>query len=260
MARTRVTFVALVIVLAVVALPAAAQQSSFSITPPPIVAPTFEKDKIDSKIRFTYASLSGNGMEFSGGGIDGLGRKAFSDNLAGDIQGGIFFLSGDLAVPGSASQTVTFMNMLFSANGEFLAYKGDVFSTLLFAGPSLNFTVGSMDYTYSCGPTTTCEDTMTMTSYLFGLQAGIQFGIKAGNFSIDPFAMFMSQQGSATVSTSFGDTTTTIDPYTTTSFGLDITYLPWNMSLSAIVQEAAKQADSDKEGIKTNIYQISWRF
>jgi len=233
-----------------------AQQQSFSITPPPIVAPTFEKDKTDTKVRFTYVSLSGNGMDFSGGGIDGIVRKGFSDSFAGDLQGGLFVIGGDIAVPGSAKQPITFMNMLFSVNGEFLIHKGDVFSTLLFAGPNMSFMVGSMEY--SCGPS--CTDTMTMTSSLVGLQAGIQFGIKAGDFSIDPFAMIMSQQGSTTVSSSFGDTTTTIDPYTTTSFGVDLTYTPWNMSLSAIVQEAAKQSDKDKEGVKTNIYQLSWRF
>ena len=233
-----------------------AQQQSFSITPPPIVAPTFEKDKTDTKVRFTYVSLSGNGMDFSGGGIDGIVRKGFSDSFAGDLQGGLFVIGGDIAVPGSAKQPITFMNMLFSVNGEFLIHKGDVFSTLLFAGPNMSFMVGNMEY--SCGPS--CTDTMTMTSSLVGLQAGIQFGIKAGDFSIDPFAMIMSQQGSTTVSSSFGDTTTTIDPYTTTSFGVDLTYTPWNMSLSAIVQEAAKQSDKDKEGVKTNIYQLSWRF
>ncbi len=236
-----------------------AQQQSFSITPPPIVAPTFEKDKTETKVRFTYASLSGNGMDFSGGGIDGIVRKGFSDNFAGDLQGGIFVLGGDIAVAGSAKQSVTFMNMLFSANGEFQAYKGDVFSTLLFAGPNMGFMVGSMDYTYVIG-TMTGTDTMTLTTSLFGLQAGVQFGIKAGDFSIDPFAMVMTQQGSTTVSTSFGDTSTTIDPYTTTSFGVDFTYTPWNMSLSAILQEAAKQSDKDEEGVKTNIYQLSWRF
>lgn len=236
-----------------------AQESSFSITPPPIVAPTFEKDKTDTKVRFTYASLSGNGMDFSGGGVDGIVRKGFSDNVAGDLQGGIFVLGGDIAVAGSAKQSVTFMNMLFSANGEFLAYKGDVFSTLLFAGPNMSFLAGSVEYTYVIG-TTTGTDTMTLTTSLFGLQAGVQFGIKAGDFNIDPFAMVMSQQGSTTISTSFGDTSTTIDPYTTTSFGVDFTYTPWNMSLSAILQEAAKQSDKDKEGVKTNIYQLSWRF
>jgi hypothetical protein len=240
----------------VVLAPQANAGNSFSISPPPIAAPTFEEGKTDGKVRFTYVSLSGNGMDFSGGGIDGIGRKAFSNSFAGDVQGGVFFLSGDIDTGGSAKSSTTFVNMLFSANGELQAYKGDVFSMLLFAGPNLNFMAGSMDIPCPIG---TCTDTATITGSLYGLQAGVQFGIKAGDFHIDPFAMIMSQQGSTTVSTSFGDTTVTIDPYTTTSFGLDITYTPWNMSFSAILQEAAKQ-NEDEEGIKTHIYQLSWHF
>jgi hypothetical protein len=232
---------------------------SFSIAPPPIVAPTFEEGKTEGKARFTYLSMKGNGMDFIGGGVDVIGRKAFSGDLAGDGQAGLFVLGGDIDAGGATKSTLTFMNMLFGVNGEYLAHKGDTFSTLLFAGPNMTFMFGSYDYTYGCGVTTTCTDTATLTGYLFGLQAGIQFGINAGDFSIDPFAMAATQSGSMTTSTSFSDNTVTIDSFTTTSFGVDITYKPWNMSLSAILQEAAKQKD-DKEGMKTTIYQISWRF
>jgi len=255
MSRAIRAFLIIATAMAGIASAAHAQQS-FSIAPPPIAAPTFEDGKTDGKVRFTYIDMSGNGTEFTGGGVDGIVRKAFSNSFAGDIQGGMFVLDGDIDM-GTSKSSTTFINFLFSANAELQAYKGNVFSALLFVGPNLNLMLGSMEIPCPIG---TCTDTATITSSLFGLQGGIQFGIKAGDFSIDPFAMIMTQQGSTTVSTSFADTTTTIDPYTTTSFGLDITYKPWNMSLSAIVQEAAKQTDKDKEGIKTNIYQLSWHF
>jgi len=54
------------------------------------------------------------------------------------------------------------------------------------------------------------------------------------------------------VSTSFGDTSVTIDPDTTTSFGLDITYTRWNMFLSVILNEAVKR----KKGVKTNVISL----
>jgi hypothetical protein len=247
--------VSALMVVAVSSFAEAAQ--SFSITPPPIVAPTFDEGKTEGKARFTYLSLEGNGTEFTGGGIDIVGRRAFSNDLAGDIQGGLFVLGGDMDTGGMKSST-TFMNMLFGVNGEYQAYKGDTFSTLLFAGPNMTFMFGSFDSTYQIMGNT-YSDTTTLTGYLFGLQAGIQFGVNAGDFSIDPFAMAMTQSGSMTSSSNAGDTTVTIDAFTTTSFGVDITYKPWNLSLSAILQEAAKQKD-DKEGIKTHIYQISWRF
>lgn len=256
MNRAISAFIIVAVAMAVIASAAHAQQSSFSIAPPPIAAPTFEDGKTDGKVRFTYIDMSGNGMEFTGGGIDGIGRKAFSNSFAGDIQGGMFVLGGDIDMLGT-KQSATFINFLFSTNAELQAYKGDVFSALLFVGPNLNLMLGSMEIPCPIG---TCTDTATITTSLFGIQAGIQLGIKAGDFHIDPFAMAMTQQGSSTFSTSFGDTTTTIDPYTTTSFGLDIVYTPWNLTLSAIVQEAAKQADKDKEGIKTNIYQLGWHF
>jgi len=230
---------------------------SFSITPPPIVAPTFEAGKTEGKVRFTYLSMEGNGTEFTGGGIDMIGRQAFSDELAGDLQGGLFILSGDMATSPTSTDNVSAMNMviLLGANGEFQAYKGDSFSTLLFAGPNMSFLFGSYDI-----QTGIYTDTITTSGYLFGLQAGVQFGISVGDVDIDPFAMVASQSGSMTMSSSYGGSqTVTIDAFTTTSFGVDLTYKPWNLSLSAILQEAAKQKD-DKEGMKTTIYQISWRF
>ena len=256
--KAAVSFLTAVSTLVLVSSFAQAGQS-FSITPPPIVAPTFEEGKTEGKARFTYLSMEGNGMELTGGGVDVIGRKAFSGDMAGDGQAGLFVIGGDIDIGTGTKTSTTFMNMLFGVNGEFLAIKGDTFSTLLFAGPNLTFILGSSEYTYTIGGNT-YTDTMTLTGHLFGLQAGIQFGISAGDFSIDPFAMVMSQSGSMTMSTSYGDTTTTIDPYTSTSFGVDITYKPWNMSLSAILQEAAKQQESDQEGMKTTIYQISWRF
>lgn len=243
----------------VILSPAAyAASNSVSITPPPIAAPTFEKDKTDAKARVTYFSVDGNDMDLKGGGADFVGRKAFTDSLAGDLQAGFFMMGGDVGT-GASKTSLTMGNFLFGVNGEFLVYRGDTFSTLLFAGPNLTLIAGSFEYQTICG-TQPCTDTATITGNLFGVQAGIQFGIKAGDIHIDPFAMVSNQSGSMTVSTSFADTTTTIDPYTTTSFGLDITYTPWNMSFSAILQEAAKQSSSDKEGVKMNIYQLSWHF
>lgn len=232
------TLVFTVAALALLASSALAQQNSFSITPPPIVAPTFEEGKSEGKVRFTYLSMEGNGTEFTGGGIDGIGRKAFSNRFAGDVQGGLFVIGGDMA-SGPTSTTkfsTTMMNLLLGVNGELLAYKGDVFSTLLFAGPNMTFLFGTFDMTIPCGVTATCTDTMTITGSLFGLQAGIQLGIDLGDVSIDPFAMMSTQSGSMTTSSSYGGSfTSDIDPYTTTSFGFDITYKPWNMSLSAIL-------------------------
>jgi hypothetical protein len=55
----------------VVPVPSATAGQSLSITPPPIAAPTFEEGMTDEKVRFTYVSLSRNG----------IGRKSFSSGF-----------------------------------------------------------------------------------------------------------------------------------------------------------------------------------
>ncbi len=231
---------------------------SFSITPPPIAAPTFEEGKTDSKVRLTYLTMKGDGSDFKGYGADAVFRNAFTGSFAGDLQLGMLALNGNMNTGAGMTASTDFVNFSFGVNGEYQAYKGDTFSALFFAGPNLTLLVGSYKYNYTIG-TTTSSDTATLTGDLIGLEGGVQFGINAGNWQIAPFATIMSQQGSITASTSYGDTTTNIKPFTTTSYGMDITYVPWGLSLSAILQEAAKQSDAN-EGIKTNIYQISWHF
>jgi hypothetical protein len=223
---------------------------SFSVAPPPIAAPTFEEGKSDGKVQLTYLTMSGNGTDFKGYGADAVFRKAFSGNFAGDFQTGMFIMSGDMNDGAGGKSSTTIGNFLFGVNGEYQAYKGDAVSVLLFAGPNITLILGN---------TKMGTETDTLSGDLFGLEGGVQLGIKAGDFQFAPFAMIMSQQGSMTVTTAYGDFTTNIDPFVTTSFGMDVAYIPWNVTLSAILQEAAKQKD-DKEGMKTSIYQISWHF
>lgn len=99
-------------------------------------------------------------------------------------------------------------------------------------------------------------DSFDATTSLAGVQVGVQLGLKAGDFHIDPFMMSTSQSGTATISTSFGDYTADIPGFTTTSFGLDILCIPANITLSSILQEAAKQ-DTDS-GYDVTIFQIAW--
>jgi hypothetical protein len=239
-------------VMAFIAPAAQAQQNSFSITPPPIATPSFEDGKVDSKLGFMVVTISGNGMDFTGGGVDFIARKAFSNTFAGDIQVGMFGMGGDIKT-GTTKESASFGDIYMSLNAELQAIKSGGFSTILFIGPNFSFLGGSSQ--------DTAGNTTSISGGLYGFQGGIQLGITAGDFIFAPFAMVMNQQGSITVTPETGPSTTvTIDPYTTTSLGLDITYKPWNLSLSAILQEAAKQTSKDPEGIKTQIIQLSWHF
>src|SRR5574340_211264 len=87
--------------------PAAAQQSNFSVAPPPITSPYFEAGKGEGKFRFTYLTIKGEGMELKGGGFDFVGRSAFSEYLAADIAFGIMFMNADFTFPDPLGGTST---------------------------------------------------------------------------------------------------------------------------------------------------------
>jgi hypothetical protein len=238
------------------ALPAGAQQSNFSITPPPIAAPTFEKDEKNVKVRGTYLSLEGQGVELSGGGVDMVMRKAFSDTVAGNFSIGMFLLDGDMDF-GTGKADLTILSEVFGLNIEVQPVKTERVNLILFGGPTFDFSQGSMETSVTV-LTNTISDTLTITTVMFGYLAGAQFGLNLGDFNISPFAMMTSKSGSSTVSSSFGgDTETDIPTFTTTSYGFDIAYVPWNLTLSSVLQEAAKQGE-ENPGFKTTIYQLAW--
>lgn len=230
----------------------AAQQSNFSVAPPPIASPYFEAGKGEGKFRFTYLTISGQGMDLTGGGFDFVGRSAFSDKLAGDVAAGMLIIGADLAGGG----TMTLVNIPISLNLELQAYKGDVMSAIVFAGPAMIMTPGSMEM--KVGTTTM---TASIFNFLYGAQAGLQLGVKLGDFTLSPFAMAQSLQGTSTVTITVSgqsqSTTTDIPAYTTTSYGADLMYTPWGLTLSSVLQEANK-ADNQTPGFKTHIYTLSF--
>ena len=253
-----------------------AAQSSFQISPPPIATPEFDAGKVDKKFSATYVGISGTGFDLSGAGVNSITRTANSDMTALDLSFGGFIMSGTMA-SGTSKGDLLVMNVPFSVNLEFQPVKNENMALILFGGPMVSLGLSSFKYQYqyqaitSYSPLTygTKTDTMTSstTTLLYGAQGGAQLGIKAGDFTISPFAMFQSQQGTSSTTTSSsssgsGSSSISIPAFTSTSYGMDILYRPWNMTLSSMLQEAAKSGSgsNSNEGFKTTIISLSWNY
>ncbi|MDH4162023.1 MAG: hypothetical protein OEW15_04960 [Nitrospirota bacterium] len=237
--------------------PARAEQTNFSVAPPPIASPYFEAGKGEGKFRFTYLTIEGQGMDMKGGGIDFVGRTAFSEHFAGDIAFGFLFMNAEFKstdpLTTGSDATMTLMNMPFSANLEVQPYKGDILSTIIFLGPAMIMTPGSMETTIM-GQTYSS----TLFGFYYGAQAGLQLGVKLGDFNLSPFAMAQSMQGTMTITDSQGNSfETDVPAYTTTSYGADLIYTPWGLTLSSVLQEA-KKTDEQTPGFKTHLYTLSF--
>jgi len=91
---------------------------------------------------------------------------------------------------------------------------------------------------------------------LYGLQGGVQMALRLGDVQVDIFGMADRKRGTQDITKTFSpNTSESISAFTTTSYGLDLMYVPWGLTLSSILQEAKQREDN---GTKTDIYTISW--
>lgn len=251
-----------------------AGQSNFSVAPPPIASPDFEAGKKEGKLTAIYIGMKGQGFEMTGGGVNFIGRKAISDTIAFDGSAGLIGINGTMSTLKDGKLSTVVFPMSF--NMEYQPVKG----LILYGGVPFMYMSSDLTYTStftycsqtttilgrtSCSRFTTISDptTVSTTAILAGLQGGAQYEFNAGNFKITPFIMFQSLGGSATTKTTstFGSSSSSsmsIPSYTQTSYGLDMLYVPWNITLSSLLQQAAKSGEN--EAVKTTIIQLSWNF
>ncbi len=257
MKRVIVRVLALSLIIGLTAINSVyAQQSNFQVSPPPIASPEFEAGQVDNKFSTTYVGMSGEGIDLNGVGVNAIFRKAGSDTTAIDFSVGVFMLGGSMDFSGVESD-MFMVNFPFSLNGEYQAIRTPSASLIFFAGPTLSLGISSLEYEYTISGTT-YSDTFTTTTLLYGMQGGAQFSATMGDFKVSPFAMVQSSAGSSSTSSGGGSTSTSISSFATISYGLDILYVPWNMTLSSILREADKSESN--EAIDTTIIQLSWNF
>jgi len=231
-----------------------AQQANFSISPPPIAYPDFEAGLQDIKIRGTYFSISGDDVEMRGGGMDWIHRISLNDMFAFDYQLGAYMMTGDAGVT-PYKMEMNLWNIPLGGNLEYLLYKSELINSLIFGGVNYTFLsseAGLKTTTVEGRTTTKTTQVMDMTGSIYGLQGGVQAGMKFGDFGAAAYASFMRQQGSFSIS--MGDYSDTVDikPYTTMSYGLDFSYS--EITLSSIMQLSSKSGDNS--GLKTYIFSL----
>lgn len=229
-----------------------AQQTNLSFTTPPIVSPTFGEGKKDMRIGLSYLTLEDDGtipntqIDMNGAGLNFAIRKAFSNYFAGDFSANIFNVNGDIIVSGSSlKQNATSLTASF--NLEIQPFKTNLLNMILFIGPTLTTSNGDYEYLVSSQ-----KHTNSYTMSLYGMQAGIQLGVKTGPVQFIPFIMRSSQQGDITT----GGNTTTIPSFNTTTYGIEIMFFN-ALSLGTMLQDTGNSKNNN--GITTTLYQIGYR-
>lgn len=268
----------------IVRAPASAGQSNFNILPTPVAYPYFEPGRTDFKITAAKADLTGNNIDLSGGGAYFIVRRAANEYIAVDGLIGGFGANGD--VPGFALPFVfgtslftpviegkgklTGFGVPMALDLEVQAIHRPGGSLLFFAGPNISFAGFTVDTPYhavsgASKAASTQFDTKASV-VIGGAQFGAQAGINLGPVTVSPFYMIITQAGSATFTFDDGyrgtdqvqTNTFNIEPYIVNSYGFDVIYRPWNLSVGTLLQSAG--STTNQAGYKLKVIQLTWHF
>lgn len=231
----------------------AATQSNFQVSPPPLPWFEFVKGQWDLRVGGNYSSLSGKDaasnteVSIKGGGANIVARYAFMDRLAFDMGYYYVYLGG--GVPNVFDMSI-FMNS-WNPNLEIQLARNEYVSWILFFGGMLSYTPVTL----------TDRTTSKATSYgaqifLAGPQFGTQLSLKAGSFAFSPFVLLQSLSGTFSISTP--SYSASVPAYTMVSFGIDATFVPWNITLSSVFNQA--QAAAQNNGFNTFYLALSYDF
>jgi len=258
----RIYLIIIILIYASLQLNAYAQQTNFQVTSPPIPWYEFSKGQKDLKINGTFLYLTGEikdpdaggDVDVYGAGASSFYRYAFKDKFAFDFGGLILGAGGNVGKYAEMSMAI----FSFPLDIEFQPVKSDRFSVILFGG--FNFTWLNLGIDFDDG---TNNGTLDLLSSMMGPQGGIQVAVKYPEFVFTPFFMITSMSGDADVkikdSTGTDVSITTGIPSTTSYFyGIDIIYLPWDLTLSSIIQQA--MSSGDNQGYKTYVFMMSYHF
>lgn len=257
----KLCFLFTILLLSSAAINTYAQQTNFQVSVPPIPWYEFSKGDKDLKVNATFLYLTGKiddpniggDVTVFGGGVSGFYRYAFKDNLALDIGGQYLQAGGDIG--NSATMDLTLFSL--PLDFEFQLVKSNDYSVLLFAGYS--FTWLNIGADFDDGTDNASAD---ISSSMRGPQGGIQAALKYPEFVFTPFFMVTRISGDAALDLDYNGSkmslTSGIPATTSFYYGIDIIYLPWETTLSSVIQQA--MSSGDNQGFRTYILTVSYHF
>ena len=102
-----------------------------------------------------------------------------------------------------------------------------------------------------------------LSATMRGPQFGAQVAFKLPEFVLTPFFMITRLSGGAKVRiddySSYPESYSSSIPATTAYFyGVDLVYLPWNITLSSLIQQISSSGQNN--GLRTYVLTVSYRF
>lgn len=224
-----------------------AQQNNFQFSPPPVPYPEFSAGRRDSALGVSFLSMSGEGISMAGLGVNGAVRKSKSEKWARGHSLGGFLMLGD--IPGLPNPAILGLNG--GLHLEYQFYKDRKKSFVGYAGGKADYSLFFFDF-----PSVSSDD-LSPGSLMFGIPFGVMARFDLGDkWKLLPFVGVTHYIGGIQIFSDFS--TEHIDGFTVPTFGADIVYVPKNISLGTLIQQAASSGSNEK--IKTFSVTFTWRW
>lgn len=257
--------------IAAAALLASAGQAgaseSFQFAPPPWNILNIRSVDVQRNMGFDYIGQSVGDFDFHAANFGGSRAVKKWENGGMSIGGNVMLLLGDGSIDAGTGKTDLMMfgegfggqfNFYFDMYGD----EEDNLSVPFYFGPhvNMNMMMGSVDIS---GPGYSDSVLITVTSIMYGWQAGVQAGLNlTDSVKFIPYVDFSQEVGGSvgtSMSSSYGSSSTSQSvksmPVAMTP-GFDFMFRKIGLSLGGAFQNSKSASDKD---VKTTMFHLRWQ-
>lgn len=224
------------------------QQTNIHVSMPPITDPDF---KHEWQISTSYISMNGQAIDATGIDINNIFMsRPIHNDKATNFTIGAALLYGDMSIDSSTNGDLSSVIIHGSSNNEYVVSRKPRSSLALFVGIPFSFGDSIIENT---------ED-VTLYSLLTGVQAGARLSLRMGNVKASPWLMvnLMGGYRERYAGGVYYENLNSggIPIFAVLSSGLEILYLPLDLTLDGMFQETLESGNN--EPIESVIIQLGF--
>lgn len=228
---------------------ASAAGGQFSIAPPPLGHPAFEKGQVQYRLGLGYKAYRDSGTDMAGPSVSLQRRQALSDRFAFNLGGVADYVSGtDYIV--SEDDDISLWQTMFHLTGEYQMRFTPKWNAILFAGPKIGY--GG----YEVEEKAPGNERIDATNEILGYVVGLQSSVKLSAIRITPFVSYEELDATHETDSSVTGTSSTDYTYEVTQYGFDVLFRGTGLTLSAIFQDLSVGPVEENY----TVYQVGYQF
>jgi len=225
--------------------------TQFTIAPPPLGHPVYEKGQVQYRAGATVRHYGSEGTDLTGSTLGLSRRQTLSDRFAFNVGGQADYLSGTEYVV-SPDNDLHLWRVMLHVTGEYQQRFTPGWNAILFAGPEAGYGEYEVTYRPFLSPG---KERINGKETLSGYIVGLQTSVKAGTLRITPFLSYEGLGSHATEDRTAGNSRTTDRAIAITQYGAEVLFRG-GLTLGITFQHWSSGGDEERY----RLYQVGYQF